>query len=126
MNPCWLDRRIGIDGPFLTLCLSQKEFDAALQHIGFKGGMDYLKSERSDATTHHFTKDGVPVCIVCLGDTQGYTPVEVAGLLVHEAVHVWQEHCESIGEEKPGREQEAYAVQKVAQVLMSAYSQRLG
>lgn len=50
-------------------------------------------------------------CIVCMDGYQEHSPVEIAGLLVHEAVHVWQRYCESMGEESPGAEQEAYGIQ---------------
>jgi hypothetical protein len=40
-------------------------------------------------------------------------------------VHVWQQHCEDIGERNPGSEQEAYAVQAIAQELMAEYGRRL-
>jgi len=64
-------------------------------------------------------------CIVCLDDWQGRNPIEVAGLLVHEAVHIWQSYCDDIGETDPGREQEAYGVQAIAQELMAEFARRV-
>ena len=125
MKPRWLSRSAGIQGPYLTLCTSQAEFAAVLSSIKYKGDLRWLKSDRADATTHHLYRNGVPTCIVCLGDTRDRNSIEIAGLLVHEAVHVWQEHCESIGEDKPGREMDAYGVQAIAQELMSEYKRRV-
>jgi len=79
----------------------------------------------ADATSHHLVSENKRVCVVCLGNMGGRSAIEVAGLLVHEAVHVWQEYADSIGESTPGREQEAYAIQAIAQELMAEYARRL-
>jgi len=50
-------------------------------------------------------------------------PVEVVCLLVHEAVHVWQNILGQIGEKHPGREPEAYAIQSISRGLIRAYSE---
>ena len=127
MKPTWLDRRVAAPGPYLTLVTSQDEFDAVLRHCKMPLGTPYLSSARADATAHFFDNQrGDSVAVVALGDTTGRSGVEIAGLLVHEAVHIWQTHRESIGETHPGREQEAYAVQCIAQELMAEYARRLG
>ena len=127
MKPIWLDRRVAAPGPYLTLVTSQDEFDAVLRHCKMPLGTPYLSSARADATAHFFDNQrGDSVAVVALGDTTGRSGVEVAGLLVHEAVHIWQTHRENIGETHPGREQEAYAVQSIAQELMAEYARRLG
>jgi len=119
----WLDRRIAAPGPFLTLCLSQAEFDRVLGENKVKFPSAYVYAG-ADATTHiHSTLKGT-VCIVCLSDYEGRDPIEVAGLLVHEAVHVWQEYAAGIGERNPGVEQEAYAIQSIAQELMAEFARR--
>lgn len=126
MKTRWLDRRIACPGHYLSLVLSQEEFDAALRHCRVPTGAAFLKTERSHATTHYFNNpSGQLVCIVALGDTTGRNAIEIAGLLVHEAVHVWQQHCESIGETHPAVEQEAYGVQSIAQELMAEYARRV-
>ena len=122
----WLDRRIACPGPYLTLVLSQEEFNATLRHCKVSAWQPYLSSPRADATSHHLVNGSKElVTIVALGDMTGRSGVEIAGLLVHEATHIWQEYCESIGETNPGREQEAYAIQAIAQELMAEYSWRI-
>lgn len=126
MKTNWLDRRIAAPGPYLALVLSEDEYRAALKHCKVSGAGDWVKTQRADATTHFLLNDkGVTLCIVALRGWEGRNPIEVAGLLVHEAVHVWQEHCASIGETNPGQEQEAYGVQAVAQELMAEFARRV-
>ncbi len=120
----WLDRRIAAPGPFLALCLSQAEFEKALAHLRVRDSATFVSSG-AHATTHVFIGPRGLTCVVCLDGWQGRDPVEVAGLLVHEAVHVWQAYAEKIGERQPGAEQEAYAVQSVAQELMAEFARRM-
>jgi hypothetical protein len=121
----WLDRRIAAAGPYLTLVLSQEEFDAALRDCGAPVGKDWL-GEHANASAHYLRdKAGDLVCVVALGAFSERSPIEVAGLLVHEAVHVWQKYAENIGEDCPGAEQEAYAIQAISQELMAEFARRI-
>jgi hypothetical protein len=121
----WLSRRIGRLGPYLALCLSHDEFRTAVAHLK-SADIPRWMNAGADATTHTFEHERQgTVCIVCLVVRKGQTPVEIAGLLVHEAVHVWQQWCKDVGERHPGDEQEAYAVQHISQDLMSEYARRL-
>lgn len=125
MKVKWLDRRVACPGPYLTLVLSQAECDAAMKACG-QPSVPYLSSRRADATAHLLTNGkGESVAIIALGDVADRSGVEVAGLLVHEAVHVWQEHCANICERRPGIEQEAYGIQGIAQELMAEYARRM-
>ncbi len=123
----WLDRRIAAPGPHLALCLSESEFVAAMAHCNVKSPPPWLNSTHSHATVHFLehTEHGL-TAIVAMNEWANRDPVEVAGLLVHEAVHIWQEYADHIGERTPGREQEAYAVQAIAQELMAEFARRIG
>lgn len=122
----WLNRRIAHPGPYLTLCLSEKEFEHAIKHLKIKEHFSWIRTPQADATAHHFSNpDGHSACVVCLRNYEGRDPVEVAGLLIHEAVHVWQEYCEWIGEQNPAREQEAYAIQAISQELLAEFARRM-
>jgi len=122
----WLDRRISAPAPFMTLCLSQAEFHDVLSKMGCKERPDWLKTDHADATAHHLsTSDGKAASIVCIKANRDRPGIEVAGLLIHEAVHIWQRYCEWYGETNPGSEQEAYAIQSISQELMTEYARRL-
>lgn len=120
----WLDRRISAHGPFLTLCLDEEQFKKACKQIKC-AAPPFLPNAWSDAAAHYFDTAFGLVVIVCLQGWQGRNPIEVAGILVHEAVHVWQKYAERIGESNPGREQEAYAIQAVSQELMDSFSRQV-
>lgn len=124
MKTQWLDRRIAHPGPHLALCLSAEEFHAAMLHVGADDQLAQWVAG-SDAQVHFAKVDGKPlVAVVCIDGWQGRDPIEVAGLLVHEAVHVWQRYARDIGEEAPGDEQEAYAIQSIAQELLAEFARR--
>lgn len=100
------------------LVTSEKEFRSLLNK--YKLGADAYCDEGALAQTYFYRDAGL--CLVCLKEGMILNCVDVYGLLVHEAVHVWQFHCEWIGEDKPGNETEAYAIQKLSVELMKAYN----
>lgn len=118
----WLNRDLVV-GPYLRLCLSQEDFDAACEAIKVPGA-SYL-NEGAQATTHFMGRgdDGGRVCLVCLRlpPPEGTTGVQIASILVHEAVHVWQEFVDAIGERNPSSEFEAYSIQMISLRLMQSY-----
>lgn len=61
------------------------------------------------------------IAVVCLKEELPMTAEEIYGLLVHEAVHLWQAHCRWLGEDKPGEETEAYAIQKITSELIKEF-----
>lgn len=126
MKTKWLDRRVACPGPYLTLCLNEAEYRKAMNHLRIEGFGPWIKSDVAHATTHQCTNPkNQPACVVCMRDWEGRHPVEVAGMLVHEAVHIWQFYADAIGERDPGDEQEAYAVQCIAQELMAEFARRM-
>ena len=121
----WLDRRIAAPGPFLALCLSPQEFAQAMRDCSSEQVPEWVTSGKG-ATMHTLgNHEGKLVCVVCISGWEGRDPCEVAGLLIHESVHVWQAYCREIGEREPGDEQEAYGIQSIAQELMTEFARRL-
>jgi hypothetical protein len=124
-NYRWLDRRAAKPGPYLTLCLSEAE----LRHASRKLTDEKLPYPTSGAMCSTFVnrKTNELCAIVSLSKVaqENRNAIEMAGLLVHEAVHVWQAYAEHMGEERPGEEQEAYAIQSISQSLMAEYARRI-
>lgn len=119
----WLRRDL-IVGPYLALALSEADFHKAMGHckVPQKEWPEWVK-DGADATAHVLTNpDGGTVSIVCMRTYPNITPIQIAGILVHEAVHVWQHFCKRIGEDDPSFEFEAYSIQSIAQALMQAYA----
>ena len=121
----WLSRQMAMPGPCLTLCLSQQEFNTICRPMGLPD-TPFISGGFGGRT--HFVQrdDGEMTAIVCIGLTEDHSAVEIAALLVHEAVHVWQHYCESINEHDPASEQEAYGIQSLSQSLMAEYARRVG
>lgn len=121
----WIDRELH-SGPWVGLCLSDKDFSAAMRKMGQTEVPAWIKTEHAGATAHSFENNEGQLCvIVCLRVRPGRTLIEVHGLLVHEAVHVFQDWCDRIGERHPSSEFEAYAIQRIAQRLMEAYEKEV-
>lgn len=122
----WLSRKIAFEGPYLTLVLSESELKQACAYLNVPAQDWPVPPANARAYSFESPVHG-EVVIVCLAQTDPpASAIQVAGLLVHEAVHVWQHYCDRIGETNPGREQEAYAIQLISQSLMGEYARRMG
>lgn len=79
----------------------------------------------TDARMTTFAKDGKLAMIVTVAERidDKDDPNAIIGLLVHEAVHVFQQLCEDIGERRPSSEMEAYAIQHISMNLVADYSE---
>lgn len=121
----WLDRRIARPGPYLTLCTREEQYLEAVAHLGVKYPVQWV-TNNADATVHYYAhpETGQTVAIVCVTNLAERNSLEVAGLLVHEAVHVWQRYCRDMGEDFPGSEQEAYAIQAISQELFESFAKQ--
>lgn len=82
----------------------------------------------TDGRCTTFTKDGKARCVVTVreGAERDHSLTEIAGILVHEAAHVWQEVRLAMGEKSPSIEFEAYSMQVIFQELYSAFQDTRG
>jgi hypothetical protein len=122
----WLDRRIAAPGPYLCLVLSEEAYKAAMAHCRIERPDPWVDAPAHARTYMLENPEMGQVAVIGMRDWQGRSSIEVAGLLVHEAVHVWQEYADRIGERHPGAEQEAYAIQAIAQELMAEFARQVG
>lgn len=122
----WLDRRTASPGPYLTLVLNEADYLKAMKQCKVKVINDWIKTSWADATAHMLDHpDGGQCVIVALREKEKSDPIEIAGLLVHEAVHIAQRYFASIGEHAPAEEQQAYAIQAFSQELMAEYARQV-
>lgn len=126
MKPQWLNRGL-VTGPYYTLCLDEKDFHREMRRMKLPRNVwpAFMGSDHADATAHILENPTGDLCVVvCLAGWASRKPIEVAGLLVHEAVHIWQEFCARIGENKPSAEFEAYSIQLLSQELMFEFARQ--
>jgi hypothetical protein len=120
----WISRAL-IELPHVGLCTTEKRFKRELAKLDLPREQwpDFMPREAS-ACVHFLEYHGKPCMIVCISGWQGRDPVQVAGMLVHEAAHVWQETRRQMNEKFPSDEFEAYSLQHIAQCLMTAFQQQ--
>lgn len=109
------------------ICFNDRDFQRELRRLKVPShNWGSWLTEGALATTHHLTSEkGSRASIVCTPIRPEWEGVEVATLLVHEAVHVVQEYFDWIGEAQVGKETQAYAIQSVSAQLMRAYRDEL-
>lgn len=130
MASVWLDRALVTSPIYYALCTTQKLFEGELRRL--KMARDtwpkFLSTPQSHATTHFLVNPkGSHTCaIVCIHPSDGSrSGAQVAALLVHEAVHIWQEARDNIGEVRPSPEFEAYSIQSISQRLIGEYARQV-
>lgn len=114
----WLPRML-LTSPYLMLCLSEKEYLRVARHCRVEEPAPWVSY---GAATHVWQREDDLITIVCIKPRR--KRAEVYGLLVHEAVHVWQQTMNWLHEVAPGEEVEAVGIQGIAQQLIEEYMRR--
>ncbi len=111
-----------------ALCLSRKDYRRTMKDLGLRDPGDAWMTDGKSATCHQWMRDepGGPACIVCMKPPNDVAMSQIAGLLVHESVHIWQVVRADMGESQPSSEFEAYAIQNIAQELIEIYLEEIG
>jgi hypothetical protein len=124
MSYNWLDRKVAHNGPHMTLVRNEKDFLSAMRHCKVKNPEPWLVTAQSNGATHWLQHPTDGLCAIVTISVKKQTKIEVYGILVHEAVHVAQAYFEHIGEHTPAKEQQAYAVQNISQILIAEYKRQ--
>jgi hypothetical protein len=125
----YVSRTLVVSPYHIGLCTTPEAFAKELKRLNVAEDRrpTFMGSVHAHGTAHYFEKNSIPMrytVIVCIDPThsKGKSVIEIHGLLVHEATHVWQNIREVLGEKNPSSEFEAYSVQSIAQALMEAYA----
>lgn len=116
----WLSREL-VTGPYLTLCTNDEQFRAALKHLKVKSSAPWIPAGANACVGTYDSPGKGVACIVCIHVDKKRDAVSTVGILVHEAVHVWQSFRDAIHEDQPSAEFEAYSIQAIAMRLIEAY-----
>lgn len=121
----WLDRALVVSPYHYCLCIDEKSFRKELKKLDLPKDQwpSFLASAQADATVHFFEHSNGNLCaIVCIRASKKHSKEQVYAMLVHEAVHIWQEILDYLGEKSPSKEFEAYSVQTFCQRLFESYA----
>lgn len=123
----WLSRNLFVMPGYYGLCTTPEDFAKAMKHLKIpkKDWPAALAAPQAHATVHSLqnnkTHDLCFIVYMPLEAAKGRTLEECYALLVHEGMHIWQDVVKHINETTPSVEFEAYAVQKIALELMTAW-----
>lgn len=103
----------------------EKAYKKEVARLGIKDIPDFV-TQGKDAMVHPFTRKN-DLTLICTIKIQKESLDRILGLLVHEAVHVWQAILDHIGETKySAPEIEAYHIQNIAQWMIEKILQKRG
>lgn len=126
----WLNRVLMQSPYHLALCITEEQFKQKLKELKVpkNGWPAFMLTWHSHATVHFFEnrEDCSVAAVVCIRDMDKHSYAEVASLICHEAVHIWQEIRKHIGEKAPSDEFEAYSIQSILQTLLYEYDRLRG
>ena len=107
------------------LCLSRAELlREAKRHSADLDCDDFPDKDEHAITLIFEDGRGHKRALVCIDGSKHQDPDIVLASLIHESVHVWQEIARYIGEAKPGSEQQAYSIERIAMSLIREYRRK--
>ena len=117
----YISRALIISPVYMGICFNKKQFRNECKRLRIPKKIipDFVNCN-ADAVTHIMkNKKNSIVCLVCIKKSKN--KVEMAGLLTHEAVHIWHEIKDYLRERDPSAEFEAICIQSIMQGLFKWY-----
>lgn len=119
----WQDRNIITSPVYYSLVTNEKMLKSELKKLKCANAQISIPINK-DATTSFLENDKKETCaIICLFD-HSHEVEQIFSLLVHEAVHIFQEIKAVMGEKNPSSEFEAYSIQRISQNLFYEYKKQ--
>lgn len=106
---------------YIAIAFNKLDFNKEMKRIGLKNPPEFLVPGYDGATHVIGTDVKATTCIVCVDIKKGTTEEQAVGLLIHEAVHCWQETKKAINEKEPSIEFEAYTIQYYSQCFITEF-----
>ena len=125
MKTKWL-RRALLKSFNYCLAIDEKGFRKVLKEIKLPRNEwpEFMPYSAAAVTNFLTDSEGSNLIVVCYQHKKSYSAATIAGILAHEAVHVWQHTRDAIGEKSPSSEQEAYAIQNITRELMDSFQRQ--
>lgn len=120
----YVDRALVTCPYYIALCKDEDAFKRELRRLKVPPGQwpPFLGAAHADATVHFLeSRSNGLIALVTVKPRAKASRIALDLLLVHEAVHIWQETRRVLGEKAPSDEFEAYSIQHIAQRLIEAY-----
>jgi len=112
----WINRDLVESPYYIGLCTNRKAFKSEMRRLKVDNPPEWIPSDK-DGTVHLLERaSGKFIAIACIRKHKNN--LELVGLVIHEAVHIWQEIKGALNEPNPSPEFEAYAIQTIAQRLI--------
>lgn len=116
------NKLIWFDTPFDHIRYTLVQSKEQMKDAGYKKS-EFLSMDCPAQVTFGTNKHGKKEAIVQLCNVQDKSRIAIFGLLLHEAVHIYQEVKQLMGERDVSAEFEAYSIQRIAQDLFWAFEE---
>ena len=120
----WCDRTMFYFPDYYCLVSTPALFEQELKRMGLpeRDWPPYTNTPTANGTLWELqTPEGKTAMIVTIKGWEDKDPIDVAGLIVHEATHIKQHVLRRMQEKEPSAEFEAYMMQNIAQNLMQCF-----
>jgi hypothetical protein len=118
----WIDRGLAHNPFSVGLCQSESKFKRELLRlkVPIRDWPIWLRNTAAACVHEFISHNGDRVCIVCI-DADDHTPAQLAGIMAHEATHIWQKIAADWSHNDLLGEFAAYAVENLTEDLFKAY-----